>query len=168
MSITHAKVSTYADGSDTSVIRPSDWNAIHTLSGITGCLLSNTAVQTIPTSTVISASSFSEMYDYGDFFSSTANDRIVIPSGTNFVTLTAQTKWGNESTAGLRYATIFKNGISVAGLPTDRRKFCDETEQSITSCPISVSPGDYFNLKLFQDSGINITCWFSMSALKVG
>lgn len=168
MSITHAKVSTYADGSDTSVIRPSDWNAIHTLSGITGCLICNTAAQTIPTTTVVSASSFSETYDYGNFFSSTANDRIIIPTGTNFVILTAQTKWGNESTVGLRYVTMWKNSTSSVGLPTDRKIFSDETEQNITSCPISVSPGDYFNLKLFQNSGTNVTCWVTMSAFKVG
>ena len=34
ISVTHTKVSTIPDGSDTDLIRPSDWNAGHTLSGV--------------------------------------------------------------------------------------------------------------------------------------
>ena len=34
ISVTHTKVSTIPDGADTDLIRPSDWNAGHTLSGV--------------------------------------------------------------------------------------------------------------------------------------
>lgn len=34
ISVTHTKVSSVADGADTSLVRPSDWNAGHTLSGV--------------------------------------------------------------------------------------------------------------------------------------
>ena len=34
ISVTHSKVSTIPDGTDTSVVRPSDWNATHTLVGV--------------------------------------------------------------------------------------------------------------------------------------
>lgn len=33
LTVTHTKVSLVADGPDTSQVRPSDWNASHTLSG---------------------------------------------------------------------------------------------------------------------------------------
>lgn len=31
MSVTHTKVSAVSDGADTSLVRPSDWNATHTI-----------------------------------------------------------------------------------------------------------------------------------------
>jgi hypothetical protein len=34
ISVTHTKVSSVPDGADTSLVRPSDWNASHTLSGV--------------------------------------------------------------------------------------------------------------------------------------
>lgn len=42
ISVTHSFVSAIPDGTDTSLMRPSDWNAAHTLSMGTGKLLGRT------------------------------------------------------------------------------------------------------------------------------
>ena len=34
ITVKHSKVSAVADGADTSLVRPSDWNADHTLTGV--------------------------------------------------------------------------------------------------------------------------------------
>lgn len=35
-SITHTKISAVGDGADTSLVQPSDWNAVHTVTGSVG------------------------------------------------------------------------------------------------------------------------------------
>jgi hypothetical protein len=46
VSLTHSKVSSIPDGADTSLVRPSDWNAEHVLSQGTGTLLGRTTAGT--------------------------------------------------------------------------------------------------------------------------
>ena len=53
MSITHTKVSAIADGADTTVVRPSDWNADHTIAAdtITAVMMAASSVD-LATNTV--------------------------------------------------------------------------------------------------------------------
>ena len=46
--ITHTFVSGVADGGDASLVRPSNWNATHTFSGLPTVLLTPTADEIIP------------------------------------------------------------------------------------------------------------------------
>ena len=49
MSVTHSKVSGIADGGDTSLVQPSDWNAAHTVS------LTASDVGAVPTTRTLTA-----------------------------------------------------------------------------------------------------------------
>jgi hypothetical protein len=62
LNITHTKISTITDAGDTGLIRPSDWNANHTLS-FRGALINSTANQAIPHDTLTTINWSTETYD---------------------------------------------------------------------------------------------------------
>jgi len=73
MIVTHTKISSIADGGDTSLVRASDWNANHTIDtgNISGFRAYSTTAQSIPTTTFTKIQFNVEEYDILSEYDST-------------------------------------------------------------------------------------------------
>ncbi len=169
MNITHTKVSTIADAGDTGIVRPSDWNANHTLN-FRGALAISTASQNIPHVTLTAINWSTETYDTDNIHESTTHpSRLTVPAGVTYARLSANTQWASNS-VGFRYITIHKNGTEVVGLPVSKKIASYETEDNIHSAIIPVTGGDYFDFLVYQDSGSSLSfsygrSWFAMEII---
>lgn len=81
---------------------------------------------------------------------STNPSRLTVPPGVTCVELTAVTDWDNNS-AGERTLWILKNGTTT--IVQKMQAALRESRNDICTGPIAVSPTDYFELMVFQDSG---------------
>jgi hypothetical protein len=119
----------------------------------------------------------SATYDVGGWFSSGAVSRLTVPAGVTKVRVSsnlAMTAWGT----GVRFIGFLqKNGADVRG-----GSFSDMTGDpnnqvaiNLTSAVLNVVPGDYFEIRAFQDSAGNETLgpasrgeynWFSIEAVE--
>ncbi len=88
MSITHSKVSAKSDGGDTTLVRPSDWNAAHTGEpNAHACRIRRTTNQSIGNNTLTVVSFDAEDYDTDTMHdNSTDPTRITIPTLTGVTT----------------------------------------------------------------------------------
>jgi intracellular sulfur oxidation DsrE/DsrF family protein len=120
ITVKHSKVSTIPDDADTSLVRPSDWNADHTLVGTvpianggTGASIANGAMANLMgfTSTVTASgtTTLTNTSSYYQLFTGTNAQTIVLP-----VTSTLQQGWTfhicNNSTGGLQ---IQSSGLNI-------------------------------------------------------
>lgn len=101
----------------------------------------------------------------------TNNTRLTVPSGVSKVMIVANFRFPAVST-GSRIIYILKNGADIAtrhpsqASPGMAAIIC---ALNASSGVLDVSPGDYFELYAFQDSGglmINMTAWFAMVIIK--
>lgn len=76
--------------------------------------------------------------------------RITTPAAVTKARITAQLAWASNSTNN-RAVTIFKNGTTIV-VQQDQKAFSN-SNMVITSGLITVTPGDYFTLSAYQDSG---------------
>lgn len=152
MTITHTKVSAIADGGDTNLVRPSDWNAGHTLA-YRGALVAITANQSIPNNALTVVAWDSEIYDTNNIHESVTNpSRLTVPAGVTAVKIYGGTFWAINS-VGVRYIYVYKNGVAAAGLPVDQKVAINETGSNVCSAVVTVNAGDYFTMIVYQDSG---------------
>jgi hypothetical protein len=91
MTITHAKVSAVADGTDASKVRPSDWNAAHSLSLPYGCFSDSTTQAAASITTAYKVALNTDEYKSGITHSTSVNNsRVTIPTaGTYLITFSA-------------------------------------------------------------------------------
>ncbi len=105
----------------------------------------------------------------------TNNSRLTVPADVTRVSLDAQVEWAANST-GLRDAYIVKNGVVFAGYPYDIKapvSATNPTLQQVSSGVLDVTPGDYFEVAVYQNSGGSLglgggatpRTWFSMEFL---
>ncbi len=115
------------------------------------------ANQTLTNNTAANASFGAALHDPLTLWNSST--RLTVPAGVSAIKLSASMAFGNIGTGGVRI-TATKNGtafssdafigqpVATGGIGTDYLTF--------TSGPIVVSPGDYFQLECFQNSGGNV------------
>jgi hypothetical protein len=170
LNITHAKVSTIANGGDTALIRPADWNANHTLS-FRGALVNSTVNQAVGNSTLTVINWGAEVYDTDNIHESVTHpSRLTVPAGVTYTRLSANTHWAANS-VGTRYVMIQKNSTDCLGCPVSRKTALGETEDNIHSAILSVTGGDYFELVAYQDCGTSLNfltsngSWFAMEII---
>ncbi|GLQ07504.1 hypothetical protein [Sneathiella chinensis] len=138
--------------------------------GYQGALLSRSAATTIPLLPDNPSNPGTPIYVYtaidwdsvahdtDDFFDGTAGmeSRITIPAGVSKVILSGQVTWDYNGT-GWRLLRLQKGGGgSYAGQVSQSVKGDSATTQSFVSPVLSVIPGDYFELGVLQDAGVNI------------
>lgn len=127
-----------------------------------GCLISKSSSQTLENNTGINMTFDVEVYDTDNFFdSSIDNTKITIPSGVAKVKLTAGAAFADTSVNGVRSLNIRKNGGFDIGLGrTSVQAGSTEALGGIFlecfTAVLEVEEGDYFEARVFQNSGGNL------------
>ncbi|TNE36263.1 MAG: hypothetical protein EP348_07280 [Alphaproteobacteria bacterium] len=164
----------YCDGTDIysltdSLAEGGSGSAAHS-----GALVLLSADQTIPTSTDTILDWDSESYDTNGFHESVTNpSRLTVPAGITKAVLTAQIRWGSNS-SGIRQCYVNKNGAaSFDGRPVQSMAAqTTPTFQTLLSPVLGVTEGDYFEIGVWQNSGgsrtvdSNVSCWFSIQVVE--
>lgn len=139
-----------------------------------GTLVKMSANQSIANNTNITLNWASESYDTDSYHdNSTNNSRLTVPSGVSKVIVSGQVRWDNNGT-GTREILLEKNGSnSFDGRPFEHIEAqTDRTMQSFVSPVLAVTPGDYFEMVAWQDSGASrdieshVATWFSIQAIE--
>lgn len=115
-----------------------------------------------------------ESYDTDGIHDNTVNNsRLTVPVGASKVIVSAQVRWDSNS-SGTREILLYKNGSGTyAGRPFQHIEAqADRTVQSFVSPVLAVTPGDYFELVAWQDSGAlrniesHAATWFSLQVIE--
>jgi len=154
----------YYDGVDMIIINPI--NAVTSR----GCLAYNTSNQSIINGSFVSLNLQGEIYDTDGIHSTSSNtSQLVVPAGVTKVKVFGQGNFGGTNNTGQRHIRIYKNGSALT--PTIEVKEgasgAGSNNIQVTSPVLIVTPGDYFQMKLYQTSGGTGTafldsCWFCM------
>lgn len=162
MGITHSKVSAKSDGGDATLIRPTDWNEEHVISGLSvgfiGATANRNATQAIPTGASYTAIAFAGTDDFdtdGFHDPTTNNSRMTIPAGLGGKYLVVgRIVWTNIA-GGERLLCIRVNGSQSVWqtwlLPTV--SYYQHTE--VTGV-LNLNAGDYVDLACRHDQGANV------------
>lgn len=118
-----------------------------------GTLLDNSTFQTISNNTITAITWSVETYDTNAFHSTSTNtQRITIPSGKAGYYMVGGQFGLDTNTTGNRILSIYKNGSEYKRLLLQPGNL----EPTIgISAPISLTVGDYVELRFFQNSGGN-------------
>lgn len=138
-----------------------------------GALVQNPSWKLVPKNALTLITWTVEIYNTDNIHDNVLNpSRLTVPPGVSMVKLFAQGNWQMNST-GARRILIYKNNNPTLPLLADFRQISTYTYQSIASPAIPVSPGDYFELYVFQSSAINLSfplnheiTWFAMEIIK--
>ena len=114
-----------------------------------------------------------EVYDTNAFHSSSVNvSRITIPTGFSRVKIQASLLW-NSASSGYRRAVILKNNAVADGCSQVEIPPGEGILGMLLSTPVlNVSQGDYFEIRVFQNSGnaINVLLdprtWFALEVVE--
>lgn len=123
-----------------------------------------TAAEAISTSTDIPWDAVS--YDVGTWWSSGAPTRLTIPAGVTRIRMYANIRTDDNSF--ILTLAIIKNGSVWAEGPMTREDR-QRTEQNLSSGPINVVEGDYFEIQAASSSAQNAivsNTWFSIEAIE--
>ena len=132
-----------------------------------------TTDQTISTGTFTTVEWNAEQYDNGEWHdNSTNNSRLTVPAYVNRVVVTASIYW-EVNAVGKRALTLNKNGAGLFGLQNatgTNASVAGATNNTATSAPIDVNPGDYFEVQAYQTSTGDLdvvrgASWFSIEAV---
>jgi hypothetical protein len=95
-----------------------------------------------------------EDVDTDAIWSAGAPTRMTVPPSVTKVRVTANVRWGSNGT-GVRQVLLLRNGVSFRGGAMSLIGAATSTDhaQNITSSVIAVTPGDYFEVAVFQTSG---------------
>lgn len=134
-----------------------------------GCSVTKSATQSIPNTTYTTVTFDTESFDTENIHSIVSNtSRLTVPSGVSWVRLSAQIGWAINNTGG-RIISIYKNGNFIT---TGFQLYLafSESYQSVITPYLAVTPGDYFELLVYQSSGgsLNLAAGttFSMEIVK--
>ena len=139
-----------------------------------GALVRKTANQSIPDITSTALTWDAEEYDTDAIHdNATNNSRLTVPAGVTRVRLSAKVQWGNVA-AGYRQVFIRKAGATFIGQPETIYDIDSAIyhQTDISSPPIVVVAGDYFEVLVYQNSGAALNVigldgsWFAMELIK--
>lgn len=136
-----------------------------------GCRVKRTAVQSIADNALVPIAWDAEDFDTSSFHDTvTNNSRMTIPASVAYAELTLQTGYAVNSDFNTRYADIYKNGATIMAISRSENTTAGKGEGQITTGPIAVTAGDYFEARVYQTSGaaLNLdhaTAWFSLKVL---
>jgi len=138
-----------------------------------GASVVKTGSQSITTATTTALTWQSAVYDSSSVYSGATPSRLTVPSGVSLVSLQAGVIWSPNG-SGYRQVYIRKNGSLANLTPSDTTPTIAgiNVNQNVASGVQSVTPGDYFETCVYQDSGSTLSvdnsavCWFSMTILR--
>lgn len=120
-----------------------------------GCGAALSSAQTISDATTTAIAWPSPSFDPLGCYSGGSPTRLTIPNGIGFARFTGGLDWASSGD-GERYADILKSG-SVAVARTATWPVISVSQgQTLDTGWISVTPGDYFELRAFQSSGAGL------------
>ena len=173
ITVTHSKVSTIPDGDDTSVVRPSDWNADHQLVGTVPVANGGTGAATLTgyvkgngTSTMTAAATIpnTDVTGLGTMSTQNSNNISVTGGSISGVTVTGYIPT-TEKGAALGVATLDAGGqVPVSQLPPMGDLNYQGTWNASTNTPTLVSSvgtkGYYYVVSVAGSTNLNgITDW---------
>lgn len=163
----------YCDGTD--VIGLTDSTSAGGGSGAhAGALVTMSSDQSISNDDNTSLNWASESYDTDGYHdNSTNNSRLTVPIGVSKVIVSGQVRWDSNG-SGTREILLEKNGsASFDGRPFEHIEAqTNLTMQSFVSPVLAVTPGDYFEMVAWQNSGASrdieshVATWFSIQAIE--
>lgn len=142
-----------------------------------GALVKRTSAQAITTGTSTFVIFDAETYDTDNIHDNSTNpSRLTVPSEVSKVKILANIKWENDNTGNRDMAVWKNNSINFDGAPRSTIIPVNfpgtGTHQNLTSPVLVVTAGDYFELKVYQNSGgdLNIAdvtqVWFAMEIIE--
>lgn len=115
-----------------------------------------TANESIANNTTTAIPWDSTVEDVGGFWSALNPTRLTVPTGVTRVRVTGNVNW-EPNASGKRIAWVDRNGAPFVGRPVVEQQAVgsagSNTRQNLTAGPIAVTAGDYFELKVLQNSG---------------
>ena len=135
-----------------------------------GCL-ANVSNTTLAHNAYTKVSFSNTTYEEGEFWDAAQPTRIVIPSGVSYIRLKAFAQYSSTTyVAGtLRQIAIRKNGTGSGYLHDNETSIVHGNHLHIDSPVMAVNPGDYFELQLYQNSGVTADishAWLSIEVVK--
>ena len=137
---------------------------VDAIEAFAGALVYRSTSQAISSATLTKITFNSEVFDTDAFHSTVLNtDRLTVPSAFNGkrVRITACVVFDANAT-GSRYCAVKLNGSTAIGLPSvaiAAAAGSNRSRMSLSSAPLAVSTGDYFELEVYQDSGGAPIAW---------
>ena len=145
--------------------------------GFMGALVRDSAAETTVTTVQEVLDWDTEIYDVGGWHESVTNpSRLTVPAGVDWVRISAQVMW-TQNKVGQIQAVVLKGGVATAniGLPYSYLTAASGSDgwftNILTSGPLPVVAGNYFEIRVWQNSGGNLdiaagNTWFAIE--KVG
>jgi len=145
-----------------------------------GTLVHRAVAQLIPNNVTTIISWDVEDYDTAGIHSVSTPSRLTVPAGVSKVRLSFRVVWWNNSSGTFRSVSLTKNGsagnigTSVFQSPPNVSSLNNVSDGETTPVLI-VTPGDYFEISVGQDSGaslnvinasIGIDSWFGMEIVE--
>ena len=137
-----------------------------------GALVNLNTTQLIPNESYTKVSFNNVIYDTDGFYNNNLPTRLTVPSGVSKVKVIANIEWGQTGT-GRRVVEIWKNGVDGNhGLPKDSRAGSADPSVNLSSSVIEVAQGDYFEVLVFHNGGLNMSIqgshstWFSIEVIE--
>lgn len=159
MGITHSKVSAKADGGDSSLVLPSDWNADHVISGLSpafiGCGLTNSVdLDMTHNSGEQNFTLDTNIWDTDGFHSTSSNtNRITVPAGLGGkYMLSVTARWSADP--GRAYVIARKNASSIILFAVRIDTASDYVSNG--SAIVDMAAGDYIELKGLLTNNVNV------------
>lgn len=118
-------------------------------------MVTATANQSIPDSTTTFLNMWStEQFDEGDWWSAANPSRLTVPAGVTKVRVLGSVVFAANAT-GIRQVVILKNGANFAGRPATGYNASSSGNYTtfMASGVLDVTPGDYFEFRVYQSSG---------------
>jgi hypothetical protein len=122
------------------------------VSSFRGARVTKSATQSVNNSSDTAVTFNTESYDTDGIHDNvTNNTRLTVPAGVSYVDIGYNLAWASGAADTLRASWITKNGVNI-GIG-DYRSSKYEQRATVKTGPIAVTPGDYFQLLVFQESG---------------
>ena len=142
-----------------------------------GCLVTFSSDFTLATSTNDELTFNTEAYDTDSIHdNATNNTRLTVPTGITRIKLKAFVEWeANSNTSGTRITQILRNGTTIwTGTVIEHENNPPSLKavyHNLITPVITVIATDYFEIRIWQDSGVNFTInstttWFAMEIIE--
>lgn len=140
--------------------------------GFEGAIVKLTVNESIPDAIATIIPWDAEVEDLGGWWVIGSPTRLTVPAGVNRVVVKTALAWA-AVTAGSRRVKILKNGVDFDGTAESIIGGTSiGSSQNLVSADVPVTPGDYFEFQVYQNSGANLNVlaagqtFFSIKAVR--